>query len=174
MNKRGDKKQYYENILLAFSTPKTPRQVERELGIRKIKTKHFVDKGVLTLLNPRARKGRLYLQTEKLRVNYKFLDWDIMGWVISSPKQRFVVLKTIAIDSRKRISENIRKKSSGLNECLARISTKEVLKELIKKKLVKTEMGDDRRRYYWVSERGKKILSDIEGNIENYKYGEIY
>lgn len=169
MKKRGIYSQSYKNILLSFATPKTPRQVEKELGLKKIKTKHLVNKGSLTSLNPCARKGRLYLMTEKLTgAKFTAINWDLIGWVISSPKQRHVILKTIAIDSVKRTSEDIRRRASRLNVSLTRISTKEILKELISKNLVKTELQENRKRYYWISKQGEKINTDIKFlNIKN-------
>ena len=38
---------------------------------------------------------------------------------------------------------------------------KDILKELANKKLVETEMGEDRRRYYWINEKGKSLVSDF-------------
>ncbi len=82
--------------------------------------------------------------------------------MISSPMQRLVVLKTLSRDSMKRTSEDIRKKSSNLNPCLSRISTKSILKELISKELVDSEMGEDRRRYYWLTEKGWSIAREFQ------------
>ena len=59
-------------ILQTFSVPKTPRQVERELHISKLKLKHFVEKGLLKSLNPNARKGKLYTLTDKSRKKLGF------------------------------------------------------------------------------------------------------
>ena len=80
---------------------------------------------------------------------------------MSSPKQRFVVLKTIAMDSVKRVSEDIRKRASNFNPCLTRISTKGILKKLANKGLVETGMGDDRKRYYWITDEGKAVAKDL-------------
>ncbi len=156
-------------ILLSFSVPKTPKQVEKELGIRKLKLKPFLEKHLLESLNPEARKGRLYILTNKARRLLKLSgsnkendkDWDLIGWIISSPRQRYVVLKTIALDSVKRTSENIRERASRLNPCLSRISTKSILKELISRGLIETEIGDDLRRYYWISDKGKVVVNDM-------------
>ena len=70
---------------------------------------------------------------------------------MASPRQRLVVLKTMAAYPQKMTSEQIRIRSVKLNPCLSRISTKTILKELIQKELVETEMGNDRRRYYWLN-----------------------
>ena len=51
-------------ILISFTLPKTPREIEKELHIRKLKIKPFIDKGLLESLNPYARKGRLYVITK--------------------------------------------------------------------------------------------------------------
>jgi len=85
-------------------------------------------------------------------------DWDIIGWIMASPKQRFVILKMV--DSKKRTSEEIRERASGLNPHLTRISTKGILKELIGKGLIETEMSE-KKRYYWISEKGKLLRRDI-------------
>ena len=58
----------------------------------------------------------------------------------------------------KSTSENIRKRASKINSRLTRISTKEILKELINKGLVETEITA-RKRYYWISEK-RELLSD--------------
>jgi hypothetical protein len=177
MNKRGVadwiKQVAINQILLSFSAPKTPRQVEKELGIKKLKLKPFLEKHLLETLNPEARKGRFYILTSKARRLLKLpsskkgnnKDWDLIGWIMASPKQRLVVLRFV--NSEKRTSEEIREKTSQLNPHLSRISTKGILKELINEGLVETEMLD-RKRYYWLSEEGldikkslKLFLSDI-------------
>ena len=96
-----------------------------------------------------------------------------MGWIIASPRQRYVILKTMAIDTVKRTSEHIRKRALALNRHLTRISTKEILKELIGEYLIETELAETRRRYYWISENGKSIYKGIEEQIEKYKYSII-
>ena len=87
------------HILLSFSVPKTPKQVEKELGIKKLKLKPFLDKHLIESLNPGAKKGRFYILTCKARRLLKLSsskkesekDWDLIGWIIASPRQRFVV-----------------------------------------------------------------------------------
>ena len=154
-------------ILHAFTTPKTTRQVEKELNIKKLKLKPLLDKGLLKTLCPKARKGRLYTLTAKARKllgltdiwAYNNKNFDLIGQIIASPKQKLSVLKTI--DSVKKTSENIRLRASKLNPHLTRISTKGILKKLLRKNLVESEMSKG-RRYYWINEKGKKILTDIE------------
>ena len=153
-------------ILFAFSNPKTPRQIETELRIKKFKAKPYIDKGLLKILNPEGRKGRLYTLTGKARrilglsVGKKLnnRDWNLIGRVLASPKQKLVVLRVL--DSLKRTSEDIRGRASKFNSHLSRISTKGVLRELVKDGLVLSEMGD-RKRYYWISDNGRKILGDL-------------
>ena len=124
-------------IILSFSVPKTPRQVEKELGIKKLKLKPFLEKHLLELLNPEAKKARFYIMTNKARRLLKLpgsnkesnKNWDFIGWIMASPRQRLVVLKIV--DSEKKTSEEIREKASRLNPHLTRISTKGILKELI-------------------------------------------
>jgi len=153
-------------ILLSFSVPKTPKQVEKELGIKKLKLKPFLEKNLLKSLNPEARKGRFYILNSKgrrlLKLSGSFenrgIDWDLIGWIMASSRQRLVVLK--AIDSVKRTSEKIRERARKINSHLTRISTKAILKELISKGLIETEMTR-RKRFYWVSEKGKLLTKDI-------------
>ena len=157
----------HRQILLAFATAKTPRKVETELKIKKLKIKPYIDKGLLKILNPKARKGRLYLLTNKakktLRLStdkrIKNIDWDLIGQVLASPKQKLVVLR--ALDSGKRTSEEIRGRAVKFNPHLSRISTKKILNDLLTEVLVLSEMKD-RKRYYWISEKGKKMLEDLE------------
>ena len=155
-----------KQILSAFSIPKTPRQVEKELGIKKLKLKPFLEKHLLISLNPEARKGRFYALTSKARrllrlpasKKEKDKDWKLAGDIVAGAKQRLVVLKTV--DSEKRNSEQIRDKASKLNPHLSRTSTKVILRELINAGLVETEMRE-RKRYYWITEEGMKIKDEI-------------
>lgn len=156
-------------IILSFSDPKTPTQVRKELGISKFSIRPFLKRELLECLNPEGSKGRLYVLTNKARAILKnstitrnsSTDYALIGWILASPRQRYVVLKTLSINSERRTSEEIRIKSSGLNPCLSRISTKSILQELIDKGLVDTEMGSDRRRYYWINEEGKSLANDL-------------
>ena len=174
MSKRGTNKWIckpnIQRILFQFSLPKTPKQVEKELQISKLKLKPYIDMGFLKILNPKARKGRLYILTNNARKllgipNDGFfgcIDWDLIGNIVSSPRQKLVILK--ALDSVARCSENIRIRASKFNPHLSRISTKGILKELIEFGLTETEMKD-RKRYYWISEKGKNILDGIKLNL---------
>lgn len=170
MNKRGivewvnqDK---IKQILFCFSTHKTPRQVEKELGLKKLKLKPFMEKQLLESLNPKARKGRFYVLTNRARklINLSEKEekshqhWDIIGFIMSSPKQRLVVLKLV--DFKKRSSEEIREKTSRLNPHLSRTSTKGILKELINAGLAKTEMLNG-KRYYWISKKGLEVKNSL-------------
>lgn len=154
-------------ILHAFSIPRTPRQVERKLGIAKLKMRPFLSKGVLKSLNPEGRKGRFYILTEKTRKLLKLpysenedrKDWELIGWIRASPRQRFVVLQTMGIDSARRTSEEIRKRASRLNPHLSRMSTKTILNELISKGLVETEMNGVYRNY-WLREKGRSLVKE--------------
>jgi len=93
-------------------------------------------------------------------------DYDLIGWILASPRQRYVVLKTLSLNSVGRTSEEIRIKSSNLNPCLSRISTKSIIKELMDKELVETEMGKDRKRYYWVNEEGRLLVDDLSHSLQ--------
>lgn len=163
----------FDQILLAFSIPKTPRQVEIELGIKKLKLKSFIEGHFIKPLNPEARKGRLYTLTIKGK---KFVNlpsrshknnWDIIGWVLASPRQRLVVLRIL--DSTRRTSENIRQRTLRYNSHLTRISTKQILKEFVNKGLMDTEMIGN-KRYYLLTEQGEKIANAIINLGESEKY----
>jgi hypothetical protein len=157
------------HILISFSTPKTPTQIQEELNIKKFNLKPFLKRRLISCLNPNIYKGRLYVLTNKARKllnisnckSYDQKDWDLIGWIMGSPRQRYAVLKTLAADSAKRTSEEIRKRASNLNPCISRISSKGILKELMVRGLVESEMKDDRKRYYWVSEEGKLLAGKL-------------
>tara|TARA_B100000315_G_scaffold103880_1_gene95153 strand:- start:3280 stop:3801 length:522 start_codon:yes stop_codon:yes gene_type:complete len=157
--------QTIKKILICFSSPKTPRQIEIELGIKKLKLKPFLEKNLLECLNPEARKGRFYILTTKAKnlinlsgsINEKNKDWNLIGWIMSSPRQRHVVLRSV--DLKKRTSEQVRQRAFQLNPHLTRISTKAILKELIGKFLIETEIIE-RKRYYWISEKGTDIKKE--------------
>ena len=158
-------------ILLSFSSPHTPRQVEKKLKRKKLKMKPFLNKILLRVLNPKARKGRLYILTNKARCllnvpgikNEKGKNWDVVGWALASSRQRLVIIKVI--DSLTRTSENIRERASKYNPHLSRISTKGILKELIKRDLVQSKMTEG-KRYYWISEKGRLVRGRLELNID--------
>lgn len=150
-------------ILFSFIVAKTPRQVEKLHGIRKFKVKPYLENQLLQSLNPDARKGRYYTLTSKARKllglpdsKQENKDWNIFGWIMASPRQRLAVFNSL--DSAKRTSEEIRKKSKNANPLLTRINTKQTLKELIGKDLAETELSN-RRRYYWISEKGKLFVN---------------
>jgi predicted transcriptional regulator len=156
----------FKKILSFFSIPKTPRQVEKELGIQKLKLKLFIKERLLKPLNPNARKGRLHVLTNKGRKilglprSYRKKDnnWDLIGWIMASPRQRLVALKVL--DSIKRTSEEIRKRADRFNSHFTRISTKQILKELIEKGLVASEKIG-RKKYYWIDAKGLSIINVV-------------
>ena len=155
-----------KQILLAFSIPKTPKQVEIALSIRKIKLKPFLEKGFLKCLNPKCRKGRFYVLTQKTReclgLGYQEYnlnkDWELIGWITASPRQRLIVLR--CVDERKLCSEEIRMRATQLTSHLTRESTKVILKELIIKQLVGSEILE-RIRFYWITKAGQKIKDEL-------------
>ena len=157
-------------ILLSFSIPKTPSQVKNELGIGKFNLKPYLKRGLIECLNPEVHKGRLYVLTTKAKkllkissINQKNKkNYDLIGWILASPRQRYVILRILSFNSKRHTSEEIRIKSSSLNPCLSRISTKSILKKLTNKGLVDTEMGRDRKRYYWMNEEGVNVFNDIK------------
>jgi hypothetical protein len=153
-------------ILLIFSTPKTPRQAEKELSVKKLKLKPFLEQHLLRCLNPDARKGRFYILTDKARECLKpnchefdlNKDWELIGWIMSSPRQRLVVLRSV--NQQKLISEEIRMNATQLNSHLTRESTKVILKDLGERKLTDSEILE-RLRFYWITKHGKKIKDDM-------------
>jgi DNA-binding PadR family transcriptional regulator len=174
MEQRGDDEKISRSrlhrILLSFSTPKTPTQVENELGIKKLKLKPFVDQDFLRPLSPEAKKGRFYVLTDKARralnlsdpITYNDKNWGLISWIMASPKQRLVVLQVV--DSAKRTSEHIRKRASRFNFRLTRISTKNILKELTARGLIESEIIG-LKRYYWINERGKTLVKELNPSV---------
>jgi len=146
--------------------PKTPRRVEKELGIKKLKIKPFLEKGLLESLNPRARKGRLYRLSSKSRGLLKLpvsrnrgaQNWQLLGWVMASPKQRVVLLRVV--DAVKRSSEELRLRASKENQNLTRISCKGILNDMVDKGLIETKLNR-RRRYYWINEKGNSLVPHL-------------
>ena len=163
---RWIEKRRNKQILLAFSIPKTPRQAEKELSMRKLNLKPFLDKGLIRPLNPAVRKGRFYALTDEVRKWLKLLcsetnnekDWELIGWVIASPRQRLSVLRIM--DSEKRTSEEIRAKATQLNANISRTSIKGILKELFERNLIDTEVLEG-IRFYWLNQQGIKIKQDL-------------
>jgi len=171
MKKRGDSHWAghpdVNEVLLSFSSPKTPKQAERGLSANRIKMKPFLEKRLLESLNPDARKGRFYGLTAKARQSLNLSlseeeakrNWNLIGWIISSPKQRLVVL--YVLDSMKRTSEEIRRRAKRLNSCLSRVSTKSILNELVINVLAHTILSQ-RKRYYWITKEGNEIKQYFE------------
>ena len=66
--------------------------MEKAFGIKKIKMKPFLEKNLVEILNPEARKGRLYRMTDAARrqlnvsgVHKKCRrDFKLMGWIVAS------------------------------------------------------------------------------------------
>ena len=164
-----------KSILLAFAAPKTPKQAEKELSIRKLKTPPFIAKGLLECLNPNARKGRLYIATPKARVLLQLPgarkgsrnDWRIIGSIMASPKQKLVIFLTV--DEQKKTSEEIRLKAFSINPHLSRISTKEILNALVEGKIIGTEIIG-RKRFYWLNALGIKIKAQVISLTQAYSF----
>ena len=154
-------------ILISFTKPNTQAQITKKHSVSRHYLKQFLKYRLIKCLSPNSYKGKLYGLTNKAKklLGIKVFDdgnncdYDLIGWVLASPKQRLVVLNTLSLNSIKQTSEKIRLKSKSKNPCLSRISTKNILKELIDKGLVETELGSDRRRYYWTTEKGRSLIS---------------
>jgi len=154
------------DILAAFSVPNMPARVEKELCLKKLKLGPFLNKNLLLSLNPKARKGRLYCLTNKARklldlplVRKAGNDWEVKGWLLSSPKQKLIIIKLA--DFEKRTSEEIREKASQFNPCLSRTSVKDILKELVRAGLVNSETIN-RKRTYWISKKGVELKAELK------------
>jgi predicted transcriptional regulator len=160
------KQPWVSRVLVALSVPRTPRQLEKRLGIKKLKMRPFTDKGLAKVLNPRAKKGRLYTVTEKGRRIIKLPNhqktsgkrYSLHGYVAASPRQREVILRVM--DFARRTSEDIRSRASRYNPLMTRVSVKAVLKSLASKGLVRSELIG-RRRLYWITQKGSGILADL-------------
>ena len=156
-------------ILQSFNFPKTPKQVRNELRIKRFNLDPFIQRNLIKCLTPELCRGRIYVLTNKARKlmnlpSYKInieKDWNTIGWIKVSQKERAVVLKIMAINSIKLYSEEIRERCKPLNPCLSRSSAKDIIKDLIKRGLVESEIKDDLKKLYWLSAKGKQIASDI-------------
>lgn len=155
-----------KQILLVFSAPKTPKQAQLELSVRKIKLISFLENNLLKCLNPEARKGRFYVLSGKARKQLNLSvskndtdqNWELIGWIIASPRQRLAILRVM--DNRKFTSEELRARATQFNTHMTRISTKSILKELMEKHLVDTETIE-RLRFYWLTAYGIKIKNEL-------------
>jgi hypothetical protein len=154
-----------KQVLLVFSIPKTPTQAARELSLRKLKLKPFLENHLLKCLNPEARKGRFYIVSEKARKCYKILcsdssgkNWECIGWIISSPRQRLAIMR--CIDDRKLTSEEIRMRATQFNSHLSRSSTKNILRELGARHLVDSDILEG-FKFYWANLYGLKIKNEL-------------
>jgi len=155
-----------KKILRAFYVPVTPKHAFEKLGTSRFKLKPLLQKSLITCLNPDATKGRLFQLTETGRkivgmdqCSVKEKDWQLIGWLFASPRQRLTLLKYL--DSVKRTSEELRRRAIKSNPCLSRVSTKAVLRELISKGMVNSMLSKG-KRYYWITDEGSKILADSD------------
>lgn len=89
-------------------------------------------------------------------------NWELIGWIISSPRQRLVVLR--AVDERKLYSEEIRAKATQFNCHLSRTSAKTILNSLVEKHLIDSETLE-RVRFYWINHHGLRIRQDINAIV---------
>ncbi len=155
-----------KRILLSFSSPTTPKKAMHQLCVRKIKFNIYVNAGLLKCLNPEEKRARFYVLTEKAR---KLLslppseldlhkDWKCIGWILSSPKMKLTVLRFV--DERKLYSEEIRMRATQFNWHLSRPSVKGILKKLVEKHLVDTEILEG-IRFYWITPYGQKIKDEL-------------
>ena len=154
-----------KRILLTFSLPCTPKTAMRILCLKKIKFNLFIKEGLLKCLNPEEKIARFYALTEKARELLSLpkscgenKEWKIIGWILASPRQRLVVLRSA--NEQKLTSEEIRARATQLNARLTRISTKNILNELIKKHLVDAEMLE-RMKFYCLNSYGIKIKQEL-------------
>jgi hypothetical protein len=137
-----------------------------ELCLKKIKFRLFIKDGLLKCLNPKTDKARFYVLTNKARkilkqppseVNLN-KDWECIGWVLSSPKMKLVILR--CVDGRKLYSEEIRMRATQFNYHLSRPCVKDILKSLLEKRLVNSEIMEH-VRFYWITPYGQKIKDDL-------------
>jgi DNA-binding PadR family transcriptional regulator len=180
-------------ILDAFQFPKTPAQVEKQLGIKKLKLNPFLKQGLITLLNPDSTKGRLYISTSTanqcLQTQHSEdttrIDWNSVGWVLASPKQRTVILKFLSTE--RKTSDEVLEKALKENSSITRISAKGILNELVSNGLVETELKPELkkiyrgypiyrkklRRYYWLNGIGKKIQEDVQKVVTSFGKNQV-
>ena len=155
-----------KRILLVFSEPRTVKQAQVMLSVRKLTLRSFLNHGCLKCLNPNAEKGRFYVLSKKSRECLKpncneydaNKDWECIGWIISSPRMWLAVLR--CVDDRKLYSEEIRMVATQFNAKLSRTWTRNTLKELEEKKLVQSEIMEH-IRFYWITSHGQKIKDEL-------------
>lgn len=156
-------------ILLSFLNPVTQAQVIKKHSVSRYYLKQFLKTRLIECLSQNPHKGQVYVLTNKAKRLLQIhspkiqnkISIELLGWILASPKQRLVVLQTLSKNPIRLTSEQIRMKSKNNNPCLSRISTKNILRELTDKGLVETEMGSNRRRYYWISDLGISIVSEL-------------
>jgi len=155
-----------KRILLAFSSPCTPKKARHQLCLKKITFKEYLKNKLLKCLTPDERNTKLYVLTDKARMLLGEppsaidlnKDWKCIGWLLASPRQRLVVLRSV--DDRKLCSEEVRMVATMLNCRISRPSMKDILKELVGRRLVDTEIMEH-VRFYWITDYGKKIKDEM-------------
>ncbi len=165
ITKEGINNPRVKQFLLVFSVPKTPTQAAKELSIRKPKLKPFLEKHLLKCLNPEAKKGRYYMVSEKARRHFNIIcpdysnkDWECIGWIIASPRQRLTIMR--CIDDRKLTSEEIRMRATQFNSSISQSSAKNILRELSGRNLIDSEILE-RIKFYWANAYGMKIKNEL-------------
>ena len=169
---RGDRR--LEVFKLLYK-PRTPSEIRRVLKLSKKDTAYyilasFVDRGIAVCLNPDARKGRLYLLTDKGKEdlitivrdekgdkNFEVIFYDIpkelissYSWVVSGGRKR-LIMETV--DDTDMVAEGIR---GRLNNKLSIFNTDSTLKACVKKGLVVCTVKDEGVTYRH-SENGRII-----------------
>lgn len=156
-------------ILLSFASPKTQKHIVNKHKINKNGIRQFLKQGLIKCLTPMLREGRLYTLTLKAREllslpthnNEQPKDWETLGWILASPKQRLAVLNALSQNPNKQQAETIRFKCKKENPCISRHSIRTILRELENMGLIESELTPDRFRYFWITNKGKLIANDL-------------
>jgi len=165
----------YNRILLAFTQPLTAKQVSKKIGIPVNTCSYviakYVQKGIFTCLNPKARNSRLYWLTNagilcqkelcrKLNIacikpNLPDIDWELYGWICFS--HRAMVIK--ALTSAMQPSEV--KRVLRLQKANTRISysnIRDVVRLLLSKSIVRpVRVKREANLQYELTESGIKL-----------------
>jgi predicted transcriptional regulator len=161
-------------VLEVMSKSKTPAELRREIGLKKIKSisstlKELVSLGLIYCLNPRAKIGRLYGLTKKgigARKKFSFkdycqphdLDWNSYSYVVCG-KQRRAILKAMNV-GMPMSSRLIRERANEYNPRISRTNANDILQQFVRKKLAK-KIKQGNRVLFRLTRNGDRIKKQL-------------
>lgn len=160
-------------VLRIMTKPMTPTEIGEKIGLKRIRVRGFLEKGIFKCLTPKAKKGRVYGLTEKGQKTAKRLakdedraysyfeldiDWYSYGWITCSKPVR-MIFKAVATgrESVKEIDEYL--KAPGRQLILTYSYKYKLLRDLVKKGLL--SVSGDKRKLFALTEKGKEIKDVI-------------